>query len=79
MGKFILTLQALKIPQAEFYTSHCFRRRAGVDVLEAQGLKAMLEFGQWRSPSAAGAYASMDEQTAHGMGVALADFSDNDS
>ena len=56
-----------------------FARRSRLDVLEAQGLKAMLKFGQWKSPSAAEAYAKADEQTAHALGVASADFSDDDS
>ena len=79
MGKFIIILRALRVPQAESYTSHCFRRGAGVDVLKAHGLKAMLDFGQWSTPSAAEAYATADEQTAHAMGVALADFSDDET
>ena len=78
MGKFILILVALRVPQAEFFTSHCFRRGAGVDILEAHGLKAMLEFGQWKTPAAAEAYASADEQAAHAMGTALAEFSEEE-
>ena len=78
MGKFVSILRALQTPQAERFTSHCFRRGSGVDVLEAHGRKAMLDFGQWSTPSAAEPYATADEQTAHAMGVALADFSDDD-
>ena len=63
---------------AHEFTSHCFRRGAGVDVLEAHGLKAMLSFGEWSSPHAAAPYASSDEQTARALGTALADFSDED-
>ena len=72
-------LSKLGIPNADEYTSHCFRRGAGVDVLETQGLKSMLEFGQWSSPQAAAPYASIDEQTAQALGTALADQSDDDS
>ena len=60
------------------FTSHCFRRGAGIDVLEAHGLKAMLTFGQWSSPQAAMPYASADEQTARALGTALADLSEED-
>jgi hypothetical protein len=68
-------LSDLKVPQPETYTSHCFRRGAGVDVLEAQGLQAMLSFSQWSSPQAARPYASADEQTAQALGSSMADFS----
>lgn len=72
-------LQRLGVESASEYTSHCFRRGAGVDVLESQGLPSMLAFGQWSSPAAARPYASADEQTAQAMGQALADYSDEDA
>ena len=72
-------LVQLGVPDAAHYISHCFRRGAGVDVLEEHGLQAMLRFGQWSSPHAAEPYASADEQTARALGQCLADASDDDA
>ena len=77
--KVITSLPAsIHTPDAQLYTSHCFRRGAGVDVLEAHGLAAMLRFGQWSSPSAAEPYASADEQTAAALGAVMLEASDDD-
>lgn len=78
MGGVVALLQEAGVPDAGKYTSHCFRRGAGVDVLEAGGLQAMLRFGQWRSPTSAEPYASSDEQAAQALGTALADLSEDD-
>jgi hypothetical protein len=79
MGGVVTLLKDLGVPQADRYTSHCFRRGAGVDVLEAHGLQAMLSFGQWSSPQSAEPYASSDEQSARALGHAIADCSDEES
>ena len=71
-------LKGLNISDAACFTSHCFRRGAGIDVLEAHGLSAMLDHGQWSSPRAAEPYASADEQTAQAMGTCLVDNSDDE-
>ena len=78
MGGFTKLLDEIGVQHPERYTSHCFRRGAAVDVLEAHGLKAMLDFGQWHSPQAAEAYASRDEQTAQALAAAVVDFSDEE-
>ena len=72
-------LKGLNIRDATAFTSHCFRRGAGVDVLETHGLPAMLAHGQWSSPRAAEPYASADEQTAQAMGACLIECSDDES
>ena len=74
----ISLLRDIGVPDANDTTSHCFRRGAGVDILESHGLRAMLRFGQWRSPQSASAYASLDEQAATGLGRLCADLSDDD-
>ena len=79
MGGVVTLLKDLGVPQADRYTSHCFRRGAGVDVLEAHGLQAMLSFGQWSSPQSAEPYASSDEQSARALGHAIAVCSDEES
>ena len=78
MAQFVTVLRGLGVKQWDKFTSHCFRRGAGVDVLEAHGLQAMLCFGQWSSPQAASSYASMDEQTAQALGETVADMSEDD-
>jgi len=78
MREFVKILSGLAVGGAEAYTSHCFRRGAAVDVLEAHGLTAMLSFGQWASPAAASAYATHDEQTARALGTALLEESEDD-
>ena len=69
-------LREIGVPQADLYTSHCFRRGSAIDILERHGLQAMLRFGQWHSPLAAAPYASPDEQAA--VGLALAEASDEE-
>ena len=72
-------LLGIGVDDADKYTSHCFRRGAAADVLEAHGLASMLRFGQWSSASAAEPYASRDEQTAAALGTALLEQSDDES
>ena len=78
MQQVVGLLRGLQVRDAELHTSHCFRRGAGVDVLETHGLRAMLEHGQWSTPRAAEPYASADEQTAQAMGVGAIEFSDDE-
>ena len=63
------------------WTSHCFRRGSAADMLEANGVNAMLRHGEWSSPQAAEPYASRDEQQASSIAVAswAIDASDDDS
>ena len=79
MREFSELLAELGVERPNDYTSHCFRRGGAIDTLEAHGLRAMLDFGQWHSPQAADAYATRDEQTARALASALAEFSDDDS
>ena len=79
MQGIVSLLRDIGVPDSQAYTSHCFRRGAGVDILEAHGLHAMLRFGQWRSPQSASSYASYDEQTAVALGRLCADLSDDDA
>ena len=74
----VALLMELRVPDASGFTSHCFRRGAAIDVLEAQGLQAMLSFGQWSSPAAAAPYATSDEQCAQALGTAVAEVSDDE-
>ena len=76
MRQVVELLRALGVADASVYTSHCFRRGVGVDVLETHRLKAMLEFGHWSTPRSAEPYASADEHTAQAVGCTLVDFSD---
>ena len=78
MQQVVVLLRGLGVRDADEYTSHCFRLGAGVDVLEAHGLVAMLDFGQWRTPRSAEPYATADDQTARAMGSSLIDFSDDE-
>lgn len=78
MRSVVRLLEQLHTPNASAFTSHCFRRGAAVDILETQGLQAMLSFGQWSSPVAAAPYASFDEQCAQALGTALIDVSDDE-
>ena len=61
------------------WTSHCFRRGSGVDVLRQHGVQAMLNHGGWSSAHAAEPYASADEQFAQGLSHPAIDFSDDDT
>ena len=60
------------IPPAEMsrWSSHCFRRGSGVDVLEEHGISAMVHHGEWADPRSARPYASADEQRAVGLAAA---------
>jgi hypothetical protein len=78
MQQVVGLLRGLQVRDAELHTSHCFRRGAGVDVLETHGLRAMLEHGQWSTPRAAEPYASADEQTAQAMCAGAIEFSDDE-
>ena len=78
MHQVVSLLRSLNVPDASAFTSHCFRQGAGIDVVEAHGLLAMLEHGQWSSPRPAEPYVSADEQTAHAMGASLLEFSDDE-
>ena len=71
------------VPEAQLqeWTSHCFRRGSGVDVLAERGVAAMVEHGGWSSARAAEPYATADEQTDRllSSSAALAiDLSDDD-
>ena len=77
-------LQATGVPhqQVHEWTSHCFRRGSGVDVLEAHGVAAMVAHGGWSDPRAAEPYATADEQHAAGMATSallVMDLSEDDS
>ena len=67
--------------QAQSWTSHCFRRGSGVDVLEAQGVAAMVRHGDWANARSAEPYASRDEQFASALAHArwAVDASDDDA
>ena len=83
MGKLrpALLLSGIAEKHLGMWTSHCFRRGSGLDVLEDRGLKAMLAHGSWSSPNAAAPYASRDEQQAVGLAAAcmVIDKSDDES
>ena len=70
------------VPYGELsrWTSHCFRRGSGVDVLEERGIAAMVSHGEWADPRSARPYASADEQRAVGLAAAslVVDASDDD-
>ena len=53
------------------WTSHCFRRGSGIDVLEQHGVSAMVEHGEWADPRSALPYASAEEQRAVSLAAAL--------
>ena len=57
-------MSGVKIEDLSLWTSHCFRRGGGIDILEDHGVKAMLEHGEWANPRSASPYASADEQRA---------------
>ena len=59
------------------YTLHSFRRGAAMDVLEKEGLAAMLFAGEWRS-AAAFAYPAREEAEARLLGELTAAVSDGD-
>ena len=62
------------------WTSHCFRRGSGVDVLESKGVSAMVAHGEWADSRAAQPYATTDEQRAVSFAAAVVaiDASDDD-
>jgi hypothetical protein len=57
--------------EQHLWTSHCFRRGSGIDVLEANGVAAMVAHGEWADPRAAQPYASAEEQRAVSLATAL--------
>ena len=67
--------------ELHLWTSHCFRRGSGVDVLECHGVKAMVAHGEWANPRAARPYATAEEQHAVAFAAALLeiDASDDDN
>lgn len=74
-------LEASKLGQAADWTSHAFRRGSAVDILQAQGVQAMMKHGEWAAEGSARAYASLDEiNTEHlrAACVAMIDLSDDD-
>ena len=83
MDKLGPALVASGVAPAELptWTSHCFRRGSGIDVLEASGVKEMLRHGDWSSARAAEPYATADEQFAVSMASAAQapDMSDEDT
>ena len=82
MRRLATALQATGVPQQELshWTSHCFRRGSGIDVLNKSGVAEMLKHGQWSSPRAAEPYASRQEQEAALLATAawVIDASDDD-
>jgi hypothetical protein len=62
--KLPLLASGIKEEDLSLWTSHCFRRGSGIDVLEDRGVKAMLAHGEWSDPRSASPYASADEQKA---------------
>ena len=75
-----LTSTGIAADQLRAWSSHCFRRGSGIDMLNRAGLAAMLEHGQWRSPRSAEPYATRDEQEAALLANAVGaiDASDDD-
>lgn len=75
-------LQASGVPadQLSSWTSHCFRRGSAIDVLEHQGVAAMVAHGEWANPRSAEPYASAEEQHAVQLAAAMwaIDGSDDD-
>ena len=65
-------IQESGVPESELHlwTSHAFRRGSGVDVLESQGVAAMVAHGEWSDPRAAQPYASLEEQRAVSLAAA---------
>ena len=78
--RFQVLLRAAGVPPdvCPQYTSHAFRRGVGVDILERQGLPAMLAYGQWQTPRSAASYATWDEMDRQAIGTLTADASDED-
>ena len=74
-------LAAVGIPKevCPEYTSHAFRRGVAVDILERQGLSAMLQYGQWQSVRSVSRYASWDEMDRQMVGTLTAEASDEDN
>ena len=74
-------LTASKLGQATEWTSHCFRRGSAVDILQAQGVTAMMRHGEWAAEGSAHAYASLDEidtERLRAACVSMIDLSDDD-
>ena len=67
--------------QLHEWTSHCFRRGSGIDMLQDKGVDALLSHGDWSTPRAAEPYASADEQCAAQLAASalnVFDISDDD-
>ena len=79
--RFVLLETGEVVGNLPLWTSHCFRRGSAADVLRAQGVKAMIDHGEWSSSRAAEPYASRDEQDASTIALAswLIDVSDEDT
>ena len=60
------------------WTSHCFRRGSGVDMLEEQGVRAMVAHGGWANPRSAEPYASAEEQRAVSFAAAQHSIEDSE-
>ena len=73
-------LAAIGVPRevCAQYTSHAFRRSVAADILESQGLPAMLQYGQWQSVRSAMHYASSDEMDRQAVGNLTAEASEDD-
>ena len=80
MNKLHAHLLETGVPAAEIHlwTSHCFRRGSGVDMLEDKGIRAMVDHGEWSSARAAEPYASSDEQRAVALAAAALCVDDSD-
>ena len=60
----LLVMSGVPASEVGQWTSHCFRRGSGIDVLEHQGINAMVAHRGWASPKSAEPYANADEQRA---------------
>lgn len=70
-----------KVGYIRSWTTHVFRRGGAIDVLEAKGIKAMLEHGEWASERSSYSYARLDEidtMRLRQVCESLPDLSDND-
>ena len=75
------TLAASKLGQVTDWNSHVFRRGSAVDILQAQGVQAMMKHGVWAAEGSAHAYATLDEidtERLRAACVSVIDLSDDD-
>ena len=64
------------------WTSHVFRRGSAIDILQANGVRAMLKHGEWAAETSAHAYATLDEIDSEKLRTActtFVDISDDDA